>query len=126
MVGGAVSRSKKVVRSVVVAACIVVLAVSMQASATGDEGGPPRLARYLAMRKEERERIKVLAEAGATDPALYEPPGAHSSGAAAELTLPTPPSASTAPHCRRARQLTYQVVHTHRPNHRPNQPPTPP
>ena len=49
----------------------------MQVNLTGDEAGPPRLARYLAARKEERERLKVLAEAGATDPLLYETPGAR-------------------------------------------------
>ena len=49
----------------------------MQVNLTGDEAGPPRLARYLAARKEERERLEVLAAAGATDPLLYETPGAR-------------------------------------------------
>ena len=49
----------------------------MQSHTLGDEGGPPRLARYLAARKEERERVKSLAEAGAADASLYEPPGSR-------------------------------------------------
>ena len=48
----------------------------MQANEATDElVGPPRLARWLAERKAERERRAALAVAGVTDAAAYEEPG---------------------------------------------------
>ena len=42
---------------------------------TGDEDGAPRLARWLAARKVERERVAALATGGVADGAAYaEPP----------------------------------------------------
>ena len=49
--------------------------VAMQLSqATGDEGGPPRLARWLEARKVERERVAALAAAGVSAAVAYEEP----------------------------------------------------
>ena len=47
----------------------------MEASeATGDLGGPPRLARWHEARKAERERMGALAAAGVSEAAAYEEP----------------------------------------------------
>ena len=42
--------------------------------ASGDLGGPPRLARWLEARKAERERTAALVAAGVIDEAAYEEP----------------------------------------------------
>ena len=51
------------------------LAVTLAMDATGDLGGPPRLARWRDERRAERERVAALAAAGVTDAVAYEEPG---------------------------------------------------
>ena len=53
----------------------MLVALMPSVGATGDEGGPPRLARWLEARKFERERVAALAAAGVADAAAYEEPG---------------------------------------------------